>query len=675
MCDDPVFVLCAARSGSTLLRFVLDAHPDLACPPETKLPAVCAQLTGLWALLEGETLPAEPVIGAELVPTLPDIAITGARRALDDMIAGYLARRGKKRFCDKSLAVAPHVPLLLRLFPGAKFLCLYRHPMDLIASGIEACPWGLNGFGFDPYAAASPGNSVQALAQFWADYATAILGAEESHPDRCHRVRYEDLAADPEATADAIFAFLGVPSAPGISRDCLAPGRETHGPADFKIWNTSEITTASVGRGWTVPASQISPATRDTVNALCAKLGYLPVGPDWGLTPQAPNPRMSGVLPRCLGDAPAVGSPARNAPANAAAPGNPGVPGSPQTLDSPAAPGAHGGVDNPDVPAPGRVLLPTLARTGGLLLPLAQRKLGVTLADGLARLAATGDTGFRSRWGQFAGERFLLCATAPGGGLAVRWLVDLPARTMRVAPSVPTADTRIAQWEIMAPPDVWDKALRRDLSIGMAIHRRDMRYYEASPGLSGAVRLRTGLLAELLGITGWPAPEADTARNPQAAGALAAAEPPAARDAAAAEAAASCEIAVATALRLLPCRLPGHVQPGGGPELPQDARHVGVHSSLGHEQLGRDARIGRAAPDQRRDPQLGRGQRRPPGRGAGVRAPGTPPDAVRAQPRVRPPGVPRRAEPGVDPHRGRQRRAGGRRVARGAQPGRGLLEG
>jgi Sulfotransferase family len=35
----PVFVLCMGRSGSTLLRFLLDAHPDLACPPETSLPA------------------------------------------------------------------------------------------------------------------------------------------------------------------------------------------------------------------------------------------------------------------------------------------------------------------------------------------------------------------------------------------------------------------------------------------------------------------------------------------------------------------------------------------------------------------------------------------------------------------------------------------------------------
>ena len=50
-------------------------------------------------------------------------------------------------------------------------MCLYRHPMDVIASGVEACPWGLNGYGFDPYIATTPGNSVMALASFWADNA------------------------------------------------------------------------------------------------------------------------------------------------------------------------------------------------------------------------------------------------------------------------------------------------------------------------------------------------------------------------------------------------------------------------------------------------------------------------------------------------------------------------
>ena len=46
---DPVFVLCNARSGSTLLRFLLDAHPEIACPPETNMPSLCAQLATVWS--------------------------------------------------------------------------------------------------------------------------------------------------------------------------------------------------------------------------------------------------------------------------------------------------------------------------------------------------------------------------------------------------------------------------------------------------------------------------------------------------------------------------------------------------------------------------------------------------------------------------------------------------
>ena len=43
-----------------------------------------------------------------------------------------------------------YAPLLRRVYPQARFICLYRHPMDVIASGTEACPWGLNGYGFEP---------------------------------------------------------------------------------------------------------------------------------------------------------------------------------------------------------------------------------------------------------------------------------------------------------------------------------------------------------------------------------------------------------------------------------------------------------------------------------------------------------------------------------------------
>jgi hypothetical protein len=301
----PVFVLCHARSGSTLLRFLLDAHPDLACPPETNLPAMAVQLATVWSLIEGA--PLSPERGDE-PPVIPEAAIAGVRRTMDEMTNSYLMRRGKRRYCDKSLGTARFAELLRRVYPEAKFLCLYRHPMDVIASGIEACPWGLNGYGFDQYIAGTPGNAVWALARFWVDGTAATLAAEERFGGSCYRIRYEDLVADPEKVAEGVFEFLGVPHIPGISQRCFTPERERFGPADYKIWHTAQISGASVGRGWSVPAGMIPPPLTQALNELAGKLGYVPVDDNWGTAsvpadvrrsdrPQAPPEGRPAVLP------------------------------------------------------------------------------------------------------------------------------------------------------------------------------------------------------------------------------------------------------------------------------------------------------------------------------------------------------------------------------------------
>src|ERR1700678_4366511 len=91
---DPVFVLCNGRSGSTLLRFVLDAHPELACPPETNLPGLCAQLATVWSLIEGAPLAANR---GDEPPQIPETAIAGGRETMDRMVGAYLARRGEEQ--------------------------------------------------------------------------------------------------------------------------------------------------------------------------------------------------------------------------------------------------------------------------------------------------------------------------------------------------------------------------------------------------------------------------------------------------------------------------------------------------------------------------------------------------------------------------------------------------
>lgn len=438
-CTDPVFVLCTSRSGSTLLRFVLDAHPDLACPPEMKLPNVLAQLARLWSATDALGSPGAENGGG---PAVSPAAAAGIRHTLDLMIGPYLARRGKKRYCDKNLGTEPHVETLLAVYPEAKFICLYRHPMDMIASGVEACPWGLNHYGFEPYVANAPGNTVLALARYWADHVGAILAVEDRFPDKCHRVRYEDLVADPEAAAAGIFGFLGLPSVPGISALAFSRERERTGPGDFKIWNTSEVTGDSVGRGWSVPADLMPAPVTATVNTLADRLSYVRVDANWGTVDKPGDLRLPAE-----GQAPAVMS----------------------------------------------------ARHGIGQVPPGSQLVNERLQVGLRRLSDE----FIQEWKPHSDQSFLMVALATTStGDDAWWLINLAARKV-VAGNGNCTEER--GWTISAPDSTWDLAIRDGLNLGIAFRRHGMRYRDREGGGAGSTTAdnRVSMMSDLLGITTW----------------------------------------------------------------------------------------------------------------------------------------------------------------------------
>jgi hypothetical protein len=291
----PIFILSTARSGSTLLRFILDTHADLACPPETNIPATCAQLASTWSTISGAQL-SHSRKGVNITE-IPDAVITKVRRVTDSMMGQYLTGHNKRRFCDKSIGTAAYAELLVRLYPEAKFICLVRHPMDFIRSALEACPWGPIGYGFDEYVASGSGNMVLALARYWIDYTDAIVSVAGRYLPHSYLMRYEDLVDAPEFVANRLFEFLGVPLQPGISHECFTVKRERYGQSDHKIWWTSEINSASVGRGESIPPGLVPAPVWEHVNAILDRLGYARVDKSWG-TPDGPaDPRVPGSAP------------------------------------------------------------------------------------------------------------------------------------------------------------------------------------------------------------------------------------------------------------------------------------------------------------------------------------------------------------------------------------------
>jgi hypothetical protein len=436
---DPVFVLCMGRSGSTLLRFLLDAHPELACPPETSLPALCGQLSVVWSLIEGAPLAPERDAAP---PRVPDPAVTGIRRMLDEMTGSYLARRGKRLFCDKSLGSARFADLLTQIYPGAKFLCLYRHPMDVIQSGVDACPWGLNGYGFDQYIVGSPGNAVLALARYWLDNATMIHEVEKAQPDRCHRIRYEDLVEEPERLMQEVYAFIGVEPEPGVAQACFSGDRERFGPADHKIWATTEISGDSVGKGEAVPAGLIMPQVTTAINELAATLGYRPIDETWGT------------------------------------PGRPADPRVPDTIRGPAGPSGGGS-------APGTEALEESLRF----------RLESTDGRFTDQWESCADEKF-----------LLVARTASGGGetqwlvdAAARTITIEAAADDDEAEGDEKGEDDVT-WSILGSPQTWEAVLSGQLNLHAALRHNELRYCPADGDSAVVSQTRMTMLADLLGL-------------------------------------------------------------------------------------------------------------------------------------------------------------------------------
>ena len=290
----PAFVACCARSGSTLLRLLLDAHAGLSCPGETDLAVLVHQHVAI------ATGPLRPPVGGPGTPGGSEEragALDAARGVAETLMEGYLARTGKTDWCDKSLSNVFHLDLLADIWPGARFVLLHRHCMDMVLSGLEASPWGLSAYGFEPVAQRSPTDSVVALAAYWADRTARMLDFERRQGARCLRLRYEDLVAAPVLALGRVWEHLGL-EPPGDGAGELAgrldaPGVAV-GPADHTIWYTDRVHAEAVGRGARVPPDHVVGPLRAQVNELLEALGYGLVDEAWGSG--GPGPAGPGPL-------------------------------------------------------------------------------------------------------------------------------------------------------------------------------------------------------------------------------------------------------------------------------------------------------------------------------------------------------------------------------------------
>lgn len=232
----PILVFGVPRSGTTLLRTILNAHPSIAAGPETPWlgghtarsvmelhRALCESRSGYVASFGGRRA---------------DVT-AASRRFVADLLALYARRNGKRRWAEKTPNAVLFADFLLELFPDARIVRVERDPLDVALSthviadhrrGLS--PW------HEQYLQLAPGTPVKntlfnALLRcvHWNRLLAGALAGRD-----CFTVRFEELVRSPEPVLRRLTAYLGEPFDPAM----LEHSRRPHDLPDWE-WGSADV--------------------------------------------------------------------------------------------------------------------------------------------------------------------------------------------------------------------------------------------------------------------------------------------------------------------------------------------------------------------------------------------------------------------------------------------------
>jgi hypothetical protein len=203
--DDPgfpvPFVVGAPRSGTTLLRLMLDAHPEVAIPSETHfIPEVVGAFRrhkqSADQLMErlvvhkrwGDFHLEPDDLRARLAANEP----LNAADAIRTFYRLYAERQGKPRWGDKTPGYVKDMRLISRVLPESRFIHILRDGRD-VALSVIPMSWGPD--------------TVARAAEVWRE---RILKARAQVPHLPHyiEVHYEELVLDTEAVLRRVCEFI-----------------------------------------------------------------------------------------------------------------------------------------------------------------------------------------------------------------------------------------------------------------------------------------------------------------------------------------------------------------------------------------------------------------------------------------------------------------------------------
>lgn len=268
----PIIIFGCPRSGTTLVRRLINAHPNIHCAGETFL------LRAAVRFLSGETV-AEgidygPLGGLGALGFSQDDIRERLRRFVFQFHEETAAAAGKPRFAIKTAIDSFYIPEIVELFRGhAQFVCIIRHGLD-VAVSLRDFTQVMEG----PISELMPfidrhRRLMPAYAAAWAKVTSDIVDAAEQYPNDVLALRYEDLVGQPQEVLEGMFEFLTEPTrVTELLAEAFKPA-EVEGLGDYKTFETRSIVSQSIDRWHELPA-RVQAEMADIVNPLLERLGY-----------------------------------------------------------------------------------------------------------------------------------------------------------------------------------------------------------------------------------------------------------------------------------------------------------------------------------------------------------------------------------------------------------------
>jgi hypothetical protein len=265
--SSPIVIGGVARSGTTLLRVMLDSHRNICCGPES------------WLFTE-RRIERDKLAYRFDIPEarLEDFYGRARSRAefIDLFFAEYCRKMGKPRWAEKTPQNITRLDTIFRAFPRARFIHLIRDGRD-VACSLRAFPRHevVNG-------QLVPLNTWKPIGPCVERWVAEIEMARPYRADpRYLEVRYEDLVRQPRSTLETVIAFGGEPWDENMLRhhEIDTPSRDVSKfPQNPEA--TEAVNTEALGRWKTDLSDEDKAIVKQIAGGLLRELGYADTD-DW----------------------------------------------------------------------------------------------------------------------------------------------------------------------------------------------------------------------------------------------------------------------------------------------------------------------------------------------------------------------------------------------------------